>query len=237
MCIYWILTQNTEYTGHKHKTLYTRHWHITLYILVFCVNVQYIQCSVLMFSTYSAMCLCPGYTVLFVNVQYIHTEHWIYWTSTQNTVYTGHQHRTLYILDILYINTEHCVLCLCPGYTVFCVYVQDIQCSVLMSRIYSVLCLCPGYTVLFVNVQYIQFSVLMSSIYSALNINTEHCIYWTSIQNTVYTVHQHRTLYVLDINRKHCIYWTLTLYTVYTGVNVQDIQCSVFMSRIYSVIC
>jgi hypothetical protein len=36
----------------------------------------------------------------------INTEHCIYWTLTQNTVYTGHQHRTLYILDI---NTEHCI--------------------------------------------------------------------------------------------------------------------------------
>ena len=36
----------------------------------------------------------------------IHTEHCIYWTLTQNTVYTGHPHRTRYILDI---NIEHCI--------------------------------------------------------------------------------------------------------------------------------
>jgi hypothetical protein len=158
---------------------------------------------------YSVLCLCPGYRMFCINVQDIQCSalmfslHCINWKLTQNTVYTGHQHRTLYILDI---NTEHCIYwistqntaytghqhkTLCPGYTVFCGYVQDIECSVLMSRIYSVLCLCPRYTVLFVNVQ--------------------HCISWTLTQNTLYPGHNHRTLYILDINTEHCISWTNVL--------------------------
>jgi hypothetical protein len=38
---------------------------------VFCVGVQYMQCSVFIFSIYSVLCWCPVYTVFCVNVQYI----------------------------------------------------------------------------------------------------------------------------------------------------------------------
>jgi hypothetical protein len=118
---------------------------------VFWVNVQYIQCYILVMNT----------------------EHCIYWTSIQNTVYTGHQHRTLYVLDI---NRKHCIYWTLTLYTVYTghkhktLYTLDnvlyIQCSVLMSSIYSAICQCRLYTVFCVNVQCIQCFVFMSSIYS-----------------------------------------------------------------------
>jgi hypothetical protein len=146
---------------------------------VFCVDVQYTQCFVSMSSIYSVQCWCPVYTARTLYTEHlykilyilnINTEHCIYRILTQNTVYTGHQHWTLYILDI---NTEQCIYwtltqktvytghssiysvqCWCPVYTAFCVYVQYIQFSVLMSSIYTVLCWYPVYTVFSVDVQY-----------------------------------------------------------------------------------
>jgi hypothetical protein len=47
----------------------------------------------------------PVYTLFCVDVQ-----------LTQNTVYTEHQHRTMYILDI---NTEHCIYCTLTQNTVY----------------------------------------------------------------------------------------------------------------------
>ena len=41
---------------------------------MFCVDVQYIQCSVLISSIYSVRCWCPVYTVFGVGVQYIHVK-------------------------------------------------------------------------------------------------------------------------------------------------------------------